>query len=415
MRPLTIRRRVFITEEGISTLLQSRYTATTILALLQEVAQASEVKIDWNSLVQKTATGISNAREYQILWRHLAYGHNLVEKLENGAEPMDDDSDLDYELEVFPPLGAEASTEAAACVKVLIGSGLSNEPSIPNNATVEAPLTINIPNGQSARASLENTLPTPSKHGTNITVPVSVKKQSVPPVTSGEGAEINGLASSIHPNRKKRKPWSELEDLELIAAVQKCGEGNWANILKGDFKGDRTASQLAQRWTIIRKRQSSLNVGANSSGSQLSEAQLATRRAIDMALKDNVTAPSAGNSAVAGTSNPGVLNTSNEDSQAVNSTSQSQNSPHQAVNTASKTATLCLTAKPRPPGKKVPTKTTISPDSMVKAAAVAAGARIASPSDAATLFKAAQAKNAVHIMPVVGGGSMIKPPGGWQW
>lgn len=42
---------------------------------------------------------------------------------------------------------------------------------------------------------------------------------------------------------------------------------------------------------------------------------------------------------------------------------------------------------------------------MVKAAAVAAGARIATPSDAATLLKAAQSKNAVHIMP---GGSVIK-------
>lgn len=34
--------------------------------------------------------------------------------------------------------------------------------------------------------------------------------------------------------------------MELIAAVQKCGEGNWASILKGDFKHDRTPSQLSQ-------------------------------------------------------------------------------------------------------------------------------------------------------------------------
>lgn len=32
---------------------------------------------------------------------------------------QDDDSDLEYELEAFPAVSAEASTEAAACVKVL--------------------------------------------------------------------------------------------------------------------------------------------------------------------------------------------------------------------------------------------------------------------------------------------------------
>ena len=31
---------------------------------------------------------------------------------------QDDDSDLEYELEAFPAVGTEASTEAAACVKV---------------------------------------------------------------------------------------------------------------------------------------------------------------------------------------------------------------------------------------------------------------------------------------------------------
>lgn len=55
--------------------------------LLQEVAQNSGVKIDWNSLVKKTNTGISNAREYQMLWRHLAYHDKLV-KIESGEEPL---------------------------------------------------------------------------------------------------------------------------------------------------------------------------------------------------------------------------------------------------------------------------------------------------------------------------------------
>ncbi|KAL7208142.1 hypothetical protein ACSBR1_029984 [Camellia fascicularis] len=75
-----------ISEKDISTLLQ-RYEATTMLTLLQEVAQIQDVKIDWNALVKKTATGISNVREYQMLWRHLAYRDTLVERLDDGAEP----------------------------------------------------------------------------------------------------------------------------------------------------------------------------------------------------------------------------------------------------------------------------------------------------------------------------------------
>lgn len=59
-----------------------------VLALLQEVAQLPVEKYDWKSLVKKTSTGITNAREYQMLWRHLAYSHGLLDKLEEGAEPL---------------------------------------------------------------------------------------------------------------------------------------------------------------------------------------------------------------------------------------------------------------------------------------------------------------------------------------
>ena len=48
-----------------------------MLTLLQEVAQIQDVKIDWNAVGKKTATRISNVREYQMLWRHLAYRDTL--------------------------------------------------------------------------------------------------------------------------------------------------------------------------------------------------------------------------------------------------------------------------------------------------------------------------------------------------
>lgn len=130
--------------------------------------------------------------------------------------------------------------------QMLIASGAPNDANMLNGSTIEAPLTINIPNGQTSRTGMDNSFQGTSMHGTNITVPVAVQKQPLSTVVAAEGLDTHGPGCTNLPPRRKRKPWSEAEDVELIAAVQKCGEGNWANILKGDFKGDRTASQLSQ-------------------------------------------------------------------------------------------------------------------------------------------------------------------------
>ncbi|XP_017981781.1 PREDICTED: uncharacterized protein LOC18591811 isoform X3 [Theobroma cacao] len=430
-----------VSEEDISSLLQ-RYTATTVLAVLQEVAQFPGVKLNWNALVKKTSTGISNAREYQMLWRHLAYRDVLLEKLEDGAEPLDDESDLEYELEPCPSVSSEASAEAAACVKVLIASGLPSDSSLPNSSTVEAPLTINIPNGQSFRASSENSQPTCSMRGMNITVPVSVQKQILPAVTSAETSlEGNGLSGANLPARRKRKPWSEAEDRELIAAVQKCGVGNWANILRGDFKGDRSASQLAQRWTIIKKRLGNLNVEGNSTIPQLSEAQLATRSALSLALDmpdKNLTSACPSNPGLKTTSSNSALpSTSGEASVPAQSQfQQAHNQPQKGpitsvpaqnlsqqgpvaslqVSNQSQQGPMITKTSPGSSGstlksrvglKKPPAKSFSSTGSILDATAVAAGARIGGPKAAASLLKAAQSKNAIHIM--TSSGSSAKP------
>ncbi|KAM1203818.1 hypothetical protein ACFX2J_019592 [Malus domestica] len=357
----------FITEEDTATLLQ-RYAPTTVLALLQEVANSPDGKIDWNRLVAKTSTGISNAREYQMLWRHLAYREALLDKVDNGAQPLqDDDSDLEYEVEPFPAVIAEASTEAAACAKVLISSGLSSDASHQNGLTVEV-----------AASTVET--------------------------VEGDDALGNGMAP-----RKRRKKWSEAEDLELIAAVQKYGEGNWANILRGDFKGDRTPSQLAQRWKNIRKNNLDLNVGGGSS-SKLSEAQLAARHSLSIALNmPNITANTIG---TAGTSTHSKLAGTNATSNSVHcTTAEAKPQSQQGLNPVKtyQTGLSGSTTKAPVIAKKTIPKLT---DSMVRAAAVAAGARIAFPSDAASLLKAAQAKNAVHIMPTSGSSTQSVKPGG---
>ncbi|KAD4386162.1 hypothetical protein E3N88_26331 [Mikania micrantha] len=94
---------------------QEMVFATTILALLYEVAHVQDVTIDWNALMKHTKTGLTNPREYQMLWRHLAYCDPLLEKLEDDAQPLDDDSDLECELEAFPNVSNEASAEGRLC------------------------------------------------------------------------------------------------------------------------------------------------------------------------------------------------------------------------------------------------------------------------------------------------------------
>ncbi|XP_016452874.1 uncharacterized protein LOC107777378 isoform X2 [Nicotiana tabacum] len=387
-----LQKRVFIGEDDVSSLLQ-RYTAMTVLTVLQEVSQVQDVKIDWNELVKKTTTGITNAREYQMLWRHLAYHHGLLDKFDDdSAQPLDDDSDLEYELEAFPPVSSEASAEATAYVKVLIASGVPCDSHMSNGNTIEAPLTISIPNGQTSGTATENSLHGISAYGTKITVPVSVEKQPLTSVTAAEVVDTNGPANSNFPPRRRRKPWSAAEDMELIAAVQKCGEGNWANILKGDFKGDRTASQLSQRWAIIRKRHGNM-VG---NGSQLSEAQLAARHAMSLALGDNLRAACPISTNVG--PNSGSAPSNSLHFAAANNASGGPKSEHQQD---------LVPSKPRVIPKNPLPKPAINPDSMVKTAAMAAGSRIATPSGAAaSLQKAAESKKVVQIMP--GGTPAVK-------
>lgn len=89
----------------------------------------------------------------------------------------------------------------------------------------------------------------------------------------------------------------------------------------------------------------------------------------------------------------------------VQAQSQSQQGPNQTK--SSPVGSPGSAAKSRVPAKKIPTKTNFSTDSSLRAAAVAAGARIVTQSDAASLLKAAHGKNAIHVMP--SGVPLIKP------
>eukprot|EP00252_Welwitschia_mirabilis_P010082 TRINITY_DN23198_c0_g1_i1.p1 TRINITY_DN23198_c0_g1~~TRINITY_DN23198_c0_g1_i1.p1 ORF type:complete len:692 (+),score=176.88 TRINITY_DN23198_c0_g1_i1:179-2254(+) len=430
-----------ITEADTGVLL-NRYSATTVLALLHEISRHANAKINWNYLIKHTATGITNAREYQMLWRHLAYRKELSDGYEEDAQPLEDDSDLEFEIESSPAVGPDALAEAAACVKVLASSGTSNDSSQPGQSTVEAPLTINVPSSIKALDMQENQK---QASGMNITVPVSIQKQQIPTVSCSEGIEGNASTNSSHPVRKKRKLWTLEEDNELIAAVQKCGEGNWSSILKGAFKHDRTASQLSQRWSLIRRRQQ-VNSGTANPAVRTVDLPTSSRQATmnppaaNSQLKTGFTPhntcgqpfPSIG--MAPNTTQVAVGTLTGKSVSHVHPTSQAQDKVVTG-NAGSSNANQPLPArKPRQPAKKQAKKAAVSlpsttalgkhhasviashpvttegvshgislastgPHPMVQAAAVAAGARIAPASAAASILKAAQSGNVVHIGP----------------
>ncbi|KAK4389038.1 hypothetical protein Sango_2240800 [Sesamum angolense] len=368
------RKKGSVSEEDVSTLLE-RYSVW---------AQVAGEKIDWHEMVKNTATGISGAREYQMLWRHLAYGETLIDQFDHDADLMDDDSDLEYELEAFPAVGREASTEAAACVKFTSANAM---------------------------------------HGTNISIPVSVQKQPLSSGICGEKRPNNGTSGLNMPPRRKRRGWSTEEDMKLTAAVEKYGERNWANIARGDFKNDRKASELSQRWANLRKKQGNVKVGTSS---QLSETQLAAAHramslALNMPMGDNLKGASQISTEELLFSCPVwfmcMFIVSNvaphfnfSPSCFLETSSVGMKSQHQSQKASTSLPDQQL-GRAGPPKSQVPSKRptmnpTSTPDSMVKAAAVAAGARIATSADASSLIEAARSQNVVHI--TTGGSSVMK-------
>ncbi|KAG6517132.1 hypothetical protein ZIOFF_020512 [Zingiber officinale] len=382
------------TNEHDTYLLSQRYNLSTPLTLLQEVYEVADtdVKIDWHALVKKTATGITNAREYQMLWRHLAYRHPLLDKIEEGAEPLfnqidstcfmlqDDDSDLEIELEIVPPVIDEALRQATECVQLLFSScGLGST----KKTGLKAPLVEKGVDKEILDAS-PGKQPPQTSHG--VAVSTLLKKQTE-----------NELLGSSYPPKKKRKLWTKEEDKELIAAVRKFGEGNWANILRENLKLDRTPSQLSQRWSIIRKRDANILAvsGSKSVSSAQSEERIAAQKAIILALDTPKGGRLSGGAQSIGRTSSSPLVGSVPEALAVSSQPFNQHKP--PVPAASQALDSRFPYKCGTTSTK--STTHFATNSSIQAAAFAAGGRIATPSTAASLFRAAQSKTAVHIGP----------------
>ncbi|ANM58990.1 Homeodomain-like superfamily protein [Arabidopsis thaliana] len=379
------KRKEFISEADIATLLQ-RYDTVTILKLLQEMAYYAEAKMNWNELVKKTSTGITSAREYQLLWRHLAYRDSLV-PVGNNARVLDDDSDMECELEASPGVSVDVVTEAVAHVKVMAASYVPSESDIPEDSTVEAPLTINIPYSLH-RGPQEPSDSYWSSRGMNITFPVFLPK-------AAEGHNGNGLASSLAP-RKRRKKWSAEEDEELIAAVKRHGEGSWALISKEEFEGERTASQLSQRWGAIRRRTDTSNTSTQT-GLQRTEAQMAANRALSLAVGNRLPSKKL---AVGMTPmlSSGTIKGAQANGASSGSTLQGQQQPQPQIQALSRATTSVPVAKSRVPVKKTTGNSTSRADLMVTANSVAAAACMSGLATAVTVPKIEPGKNAVSAL-----------------
>ncbi|CAH2047240.1 unnamed protein product [Thlaspi arvense] len=408
------KRKEFISEGDIAALLQ-RYDAMTILKLLQEMAYHAKPKMDWNELVKKTNTGITNAREYQLLWRHLAYRDSLF-PMEDNAQLPDDDSDMECELESSPAVSVDAVAEAVAHVKVIAASYVPSESDIPEDSTVEAPLTINIPYGLQ-KGPQEPSDSYWSSRGMNITFPVSLQKPA-------EGQNGNGLASSMAP-RKRRKKWSTEEDEELIAAVKRHGDGNWALMAKEEYEGERTASQLSQvviyladivsylwiifmyfvhplvsacRWGTIKKKYLEMVNSSSQSGLQRTEAQLAANRALSLAVGNRAPSkklavgipPTPSSGSIAGAQANGANS---------GSSLQGQQQSQPVVQALARAATSVPAAKSRLTAKKTAANNSTSrAELMVTANSVAAAACMSGSVTAASVAKVETGKNAVPVL-----------------
>ncbi|KAF3531043.1 hypothetical protein DY000_02041081 [Brassica cretica] len=363
----------------MATLLQ-RYDTMTILKLLQEMAYYAEPKMDWNEMLKKTSTGITNARDYQLLWRHLAYRDSLL-PVDDNALPLDDDSDMECELETSPAVNVDVVSEAVAHVKflekscfsvpslitavfsvVIASSFVPSDLDIPEDSTFEAPLTINIPYGH--RGPQEPSDSYWSSKGMNITFPISLQK-------AAEGHNGNGLASSVAA-RKKRKKWSAEEDEELIAAVKRHGEGSWVTISKEEFEGERTVSQLSQRWGFLRKRGDTSN-SSTQSGLHRTEEQMAANRALSLAVGNRVPSKKAA-VGIPPVRTSGTITGAQANGANNGNSLQGQQQSQPVVQATPRVATSIPTTKSRVPAKKTTANSTSRSALMVTANSVAAAA-----------------------------------------
>ncbi|KAK7284661.1 hypothetical protein RJT34_19411 [Clitoria ternatea] len=80
-----------------------------------------------------------------------------------------------------------------------------------------------------------------------VNFPVTVKRKTLPNTLSRKTMKANGSDIGSTSTKKKRAAWSEEEDMLLREAVQRWGEGHWAEMAKReDFPIKKSTSQMSK-------------------------------------------------------------------------------------------------------------------------------------------------------------------------
>lgn len=79
----------------------ARYNSSTLVTLLREIAKCETAKLDWYALIKSSATGITSAREYQALWRSLAYRVELAPSFDDDDEPLVRALNLEFSVSTY--------------------------------------------------------------------------------------------------------------------------------------------------------------------------------------------------------------------------------------------------------------------------------------------------------------------------
>ncbi|MED6172386.1 hypothetical protein PIB30_049593 [Stylosanthes scabra] len=260
--------------------------------------------------------------------------------------------------------------------------------STPSSSTIEAPLTIHAPVCNSSRTSNKSSQSTSLMQGTEIIFPVTIKRQTLPNVSSTDNIESKGLDGSNMASKKRRMAWSEEEDNLLRDAVQRFGEGHWATIAKGEnFPVKRTATQISHRWNFLRKKDDSTNSGTISTSTRYNTAeQLATRHSLSLALDmplEKLTSPGVNSRRPLNMSGKSSLQHVGIESSTLHSNVVPPQHPSQQSLVGSCGSSLKSTLVSEKPLSEV--TPTLNP--MVKGTTVVSGAQIVSSSDSASCVK----------------------------
>ncbi|KAG0622023.1 hypothetical protein M758_3G065300 [Ceratodon purpureus] len=247
--------------------LTKRYSSSMIVTMLREISRCKSAKLDWVMLCKGTATGITNPKEYQAVWRSIAYHAELDDSFDGNESPLEDDSDIEVDLDPLPSVSPAVAESLSSFVKADLQQHELEEARLEQNAVQTG---VGFQSADIPTARLQQGSGLLGKSDDSAALAVTTNARGVPylasatqcAATHGEPTATLTCSTSKaaysgamnQSDRKRRRLWTPEEDLALIAAVDKCGEGNWTTVLKNHYDFDRSASQLSQRWALIRKR-----------------------------------------------------------------------------------------------------------------------------------------------------------------